>query len=419
MIVFKFGGASVKNADAVRNLANIIRKYAGEKLVIVVSAMGKTTNALEKLFELAYLQQPYQKEFEQVKNFHLEILHELFPEPDARVFEEVEEEFGHLQQALKLPFQDRYDYGYDQCISFGEIISTRIVSAYLNKCGNANQWTDIRKYLKTDSTFREGQVNWKLSAKLFKQVFDFTATSMYVVQGFIGSDEENNTTTLGREGSDYTASIISYILNAEKVVIWKDVPGVLNADPKYFEDTVKIDQLSYLDAIELAYYGASIIHPKTIKPLQNKNIPLQVKSFIQPDEPGTMIGDINYDMAIPMFIFKQDQVLMRISATDFSFIAEEKLKGIFTCFARHKIKINLMQNSAISFQVCINDAPLRMVQLVDDLKHDFKVTYETGLELITIRHYDDSTIERMMRNKELILEQKSQRNVQLVAKAMG
>lgn len=421
MFVFKFGGASVKSADAVRNLAGIINGYHDEQLIVVISAMGKTTNALEKIYELAWNKQSYWEEWNQLKDYHVNILQDLFSSNDHQVFEKINEEFSRLTSVLGNDFSGNYDQGYDQVISFGEIISTSIVSAYLNAFGIENCWIDVRPLIKTDHTYREGSVNWEKSATNIRHTFNFKNGQIYVTQGFLGSDEDGNTTTLGREGSDYSAAIIAYMLDIPNVVIWKDVPGVLNADPKYFDNTVKLEQLSYLDAIELAYYGASVIHPKTIKPLQNKNILLHVKSFLNSDEPGTIIGDISYESNIPMFIFKMDQVLIRISPIDFSFIAEEKLKNIFASFAKHHIKINLMQNSAISFQVCVNYIPARITALLEELKQEFRVSYETGLELITIRYYDESTISRVMVNKELILEQKSKRNLQLVVrdKALG
>jgi aspartate kinase len=418
MLVFKFGGASVKDADAVRNLSEITKLYS-EKLVVVVSAMGKMTNALEKLFEQWFKNEAYHEELEIIKAYHIRILNGLFNDSKHKVYDDIQLQFEKLEERLATNSSGEYDFEYDQIVSFGEIFSTLIVAAFLNEQNFQAKWMDIRKYLKTDDTFREGVVNFEESGKLMREAFDFKDTQVYLTQGFLGSGSGGYTTTLGREGSDYTAAILAYALHAEQVTIWKDVPGVLNADPKWFDNTVKLDQLSYLDAIELAYYGTSVIHPKTIQPLRNKNINLYVKSFLHPNEPGTLINNFPCGSNIPMFIFKMDQVLIRIYPNDFSFIAEEKLKSIFGYFTRHNININLMQNSAVSFQVCVNNAPLRLLRLIEDLNREFKVNYETGLELITIRYYDDQTIRRVMENKEFLLEQKNHRNIQLVVRDRG
>ena len=419
MLVFKFGGASVKSSGGILNLAHIIESFEKEDIAIVISAFGKTTNALEGILHLALKKKNYEEEFAKLKDYHLGILGELFQKNRHQIFDDVGKEFDQLNIVLQKENKGSYDLEYDQVISFGEILSTKIVSAFLNERGAKNQWIDIRKHLKTDSTYREGIVDWEASTKLIRKTFTFSDTKIYITQGFIGFDENNLTTTLGREGSDYTASILAYILDAEKVIIWKDVPGVLNADPKYFDNTVRIGQLSYLDAIELTYYGASVIHPKTIKPLQNKNINLHVKSFVYPNDPGTIIGDVEYESLIPSFIFKMDQALISISPKDFSFIAESNLKDIFSIFSKHVVNINLMQNSAVSFQVCINNKPDRIAELVKDLELLYNVSLESGLELITIRYYDTQTIDRVMVNKELVLEQKSKRTIQLVVKDLG
>jgi aspartate kinase len=304
-------------------------------------------------------------------------------------------------------------------VSLGEIISTVIVSNYLNNSGIANQWADARQFLKTDSTFREGRVDWDISDKLIKNRFDFKNNHLYITQGFIGSTVSNLTTTLGREGSDYTAAILAYVLSATSVTVWKDVPGVLNADPKWFDNTVRLEQISYIDAIELAYYGTSVIHPKTIQPLKNKGIPLYVKSFIHPDDPGTVIGNDEYDKLIPSFIFKMDQVLIHVHPTDFSFIAEDNLEKIFRCFAGYGLRINLMQNSAVSFDVCVNNDLSRIPLVLADLEKDFRVSSSAGLELITIRYYDDETIKRVLVNKELLLTQKTKNTIQMVVRDLG
>jgi aspartate kinase len=312
-----------------------------------------------------------------------------------------------------------YDFDYDQIVSFGEVLSTVIISAWLNREGIVNKWMDIRKYLKSDNNYREGRIDWELSTKLIRHAFHFKDTRLYVTQGFIASTIDDMTTTLGREGSDFTAAILAHILKADNVTIWKDVPGVLNADPKWFDDTVKLEKISYLDAIELAYYGATVIHPKTIKPLQNRNINLFVKSFLEPDKKGTLVGNLNYEKLVPSFIFKMHQVLIRISPLDFSFIAENNLQVIFGYLSKYGLRINLMQNSAVSFQICLTNNKKKVRDFIDDLEQDFRVSYETGLELITIRYYDQSTIDRVMINKELILEQRYKQNIQLVVRDLG
>jgi aspartate kinase len=419
MFVFKFGGASVKSAEAVKNIARILQGYE-ENIFVVISAMGKTTNALERILE-AYVSnesEELESEFQNLENYHTEILKDLFSDSTNPVYKEVHALIKKLKEKLDKPPTLNYDFDYDQIVSFGELLSTKIVHHYLNSNGSKSAWKDIRRCVKTDDTFREGKVDWTLTEQLMKKEFVFDDTQYLVTQGFLGSTINDSTTTLGREGSDYSAAIIAYVMKAEKVVIWKDVPGVLNADPKWFDDTVLLEQLSYLDAIELAYYGASVIHPKTIKPLQNKNINLHVKSFVDPEAHGTLIGNLTYDKLVPSFIFKIDQVLVRISPTDFSFIDEDNLQVIFGILNEYGVKINLMQNSAVRFFICFNNDKRKLPQIIEKLEEGFKVSYETGLELITIRYFDESTIERVMINKELILEHRGKQNIQLVVRDM-
>ncbi len=421
MIVFKFGGASVKSGDAVKNVGDILKRYPRKKIVIVVSAMGKTTNAMEEIVDHFFhkRKKELKKAIRERKDFHLGIIDDLFSGKEHPFHREFEEFFGTMEQRLdKDPAMD-YDFEYDQIVPYGEMISTKIISAYLNEIGIDNLWTDIRKSLKSNDTYREARIDWPLSSELTKKNFTFKDSRIYVTQGFVASTTNDLTTTLGREGSDFTAAILAHILRAEHVTIWKDVPGVLNADPKWFDNTVKLDRISFQDAIELAYYGASVIHPKTIKPLQNKNINLYIKSFIKPEEEGTLVGNLEYDKLVPSFIFNMDQVLIRISPRDFSFIAEDNLETIFGYFYKHGVKINLMRNTAISFQICITNNKRKARNLIDDLEKDFKVTYETGLELITIRYFDQSTIDRVMINKELILEQTYKQNIQLIVRDKG
>jgi len=421
MIVFKFGGASVKSAKAVKNVADILKRYHKDQIVIVISAMGKTTNAMEVIADHYFhkRKEELKKAVEERKKYHQEIVDGLFQEKDHPFRAEFLAVFSALEDRLAKDPTLHYDFDYDQIVPFGEMISTKIISAYLNKTGIKNQWMDIRKYLKSNNAFREARIDWDLSGQLVPEGFNFKKNRIYITQGFVASTINNITTTLGREGSDFTAAILAHILRAEHVTIWKDVPGVLNADPKWFDNTVKLEEISYLDAIELAYYGASVIHPKTIKPLQNKNINLYIKSFIDPDEEGTLVGNLSYDKLIPSFIFNMNQVLIRISPNDFSFIAEDNLETIFGHVYKNGVKINLMQNSAVSFQICINNDKRKSRNLIDDLEKDFKVTYETGLELITIRYFDQSTIDRVMINKELLLEQTYKQNVQLIVRDQG
>ncbi len=420
MKVFKFGGASVKDASAVKNAGEILKQFEGEKLVVVISAMGKTTNGLEKVVNACYNKtNDALLILEEIKSFHEKIMGELFENDKHEVYQKVNNLFVEIEWVIEDEPRG-YDFIYDQIVSFGELISTTIVSAWLNENGIGNNWLDIRDCLLTDNNYREAKVDWKQSELLFNEKIPalFASHPIVITQGFIGNTSENFTTTLGREGSDYTAAIIAHIMNAESVTIWKDVPGVLNADPKFFNDAQKLEQLSYLDAIELAYYGASVIHPKTIKPLENKNIPLHVRSFLQPTAKGTTIGkDLQTKPLVPSFIFKTNQVLISISAKDFSFIAEENLSAIFGTLAEIGIKLNLMQNSAISFSVCIDDDQFKVPKLIERLKEDYRVRYNSDLQLYTIRHYYPSTIETLSTGRDILLEQRSRNTAQLVMKA--
>lgn len=420
MKVFKFGGASVKDAAAVKNAGEILKQFSGEPLVVVISAMGKTTNGLEKVVNACFKKTGEALSIlEEIKNFHEKIMEELFINSKHAVYEKVNNLFVEIEWVIEDEPRS-YDFIYDQIVSFGELISTTIVSAWLNDNGVGNSWLDIRDCLLTDNNYREAKVDWNQSEVLFNEKIPalLKSQSVVITQGFIGNTSENFTTTLGREGSDYTAAIIAHIMNAESVTIWKDVPGVLNADPKFFNDAQKLEQLSYLDAIELAYYGASVIHPKTIKPLENKNIPLHVRSFLQPNAKGTTIGkDLQTKPLVPSFIFKTNQVLISIAAKDFSFIAEENLSAIFGTFAEIGIKLNLMQNSAISFSVCIDDDQFKVPKLIERLKEDYRVRYNSDLQLYTIRHYYPSTIETLSTGREILLEQRSRNTAQLVMKA--
>lgn len=418
MRVFKFGGASVKDASAVANVASVLKKFAGEKIVVVVSAMGKTTNALEKVVQAYYYKKedPH-KALEEVKRFHLTILNLLFRDTDHSVYREVNNFFVEADWVIEEEQNHGYNFTYDQIVSLGELISTKIVSAYLNDNGVKCKWIDARDCIRTDNTYREGKVLWEESLALGQKNLAplFNEYDIIITQGFIGGTSENYTTTLGREGSDYTAAILAYLLDAADVTIWKDVSGVLNADPKFYKDAQKLEQLSYLDAIELAYYGATVIHPKTIKPLENKNISLHVKSFVSPDAVGTVVKtNAETKPLIPSFIFKSNQVLISISAKDFSFISEDNLSNIFASFANAGAKINLMQNSAISFSVCVDDDEFKIPALIEQLQKDYKVLYNKELQLFTIRHYYPSTVESITAGKEILVEQRSRHTAQFV-----
>ena len=418
MEVFKFGGASVKDADGIKNVVKIIGLHLDKSLVIVVSAMGKITNALEELTD-AFVQKADNSVeiFEKIKDFHHQILIDLFEDGNHPIFDDVANTFLEIDWMLEDEPHPEYDFNYDQIVSIGELVSSKILSAYLNFSGLSNTWLDARGCIHTDNTYREGKVDWaKTRQNIQKCVAGITPNYLTVTQGFIGGTSENFTTTLGREGSDYTAAIFASCLDCPSVTIWKDVPGVLNADPKWFDKTEKIDQLSYQDAIELTYYGATVIHPKTIKPLQNKNIQLFVRSFLNPQEAGTVISNLENNAPIASFIFKMNQVLISIFPKDFSFIVEENLSHIFQLFHNHSIKINTMQNSAMSFSVCVDQHEQKLHALISDLKEEFKVKYNSNLEMVTIRWYDQNTIDRVTENKRVLLEVKSRHTCQIVMK---
>ncbi|QXU43124.1 aspartate kinase [Pedobacter sp. D749] len=418
MDIFKFGGASVKDAAGVKNLANIVRDYKKGNLLIVISAMGKITNRLEDLTH-AFLSQNDEAHaiFEEIKHFHFSIIDELFQGKHHPVYDDVANTFVEIDWLIEDEPDNNPDYIYDQIVSIGEVISTKIVAAWLNETGNKTLWADARNYIQTDNTYKEGKVDWaKTNQIIQKDLVPLLTDNIIVTQGFIGGTSENYTTTLGREGSDYSAAIFASCLDAAALTIWKDVPGVLNADPKWFDETEKIAQLSYHDAIELTYYGATVIHPKTIKPLQNKGIPLFVRSFIQPEGSGTAITKDNNPLPIPSFIFKIDQALISIFPKDYSFIIEENLSNIFELFHTHMIKINTMLNSAISFSVSVDDHPVQIEKLIKDLSEEFTVKYNKGLELVTIRYYNQRTIDRVTVDKDILLEVKSRHTCQMVMK---
>ena len=417
MQVFKFGGASVKDAESVKNISVLLSKQSTKETVMVVSAMAKTTNALEevcKSFKNAGADLGSQ--VLSIKQMHLQIIHDLFAENNTDLINEIENVFVELDWILEEPPHENSAFIYDQIVSLGEILSTKIIAAYLNYTGLPCIWVDSRSYIQTDNNYQEGKVNWEETSALIQQDFPkLLSEKMIVTQGFIGGTSENFTTTLGREGSDYSAAIFAACLNATSVTIWKDVDGVLNADPKLFSNTEKFERLPYSEALEMTYYGATVIHPKTIKPLQNKLIPLFVKPFLDHAGTGTHIGQFDQiTYSIPTIIVKKEQVLMSISSRDFSFISEQNLSNILGHFAKANIKINTMQNSAMTWTCCFDYHEEKLNQIIAVLKSDFKVYYNESLSLITLRHYNQASIDEISKNKEVLIEQRSRNTVQLV-----
>lgn len=475
MKVFKFGGASVKDAAAVKNLYNVLQNHPGGPKLVVVSAMGKTTNALELVIAdyLYYknrdLQQPvlnrpavwkeyiesaspqtlellekpslsenlhsvseavqqnkklssvlkeegpshYKSSLRVVKAFHQGLVMNLFTQPDGPVSDKLSALFEKLENFLEHNKSLQYDFVYDQVIGFGELFSSIIVSQYLQEQGLQNKWLDARGLIKTDNTYRDAEVQWEETCE--KILEDVVLDDLYVTQGFIGSDSNNFSTTLGREGSDYSAGIFAYCLEAESVTIWKDVPGILNADPRVFDRHELLHQISYEEAIELAFYGASVIHPKTLQPLQRKSIPLYVRSFIHPDQKGTAVSKGQPIIPeVPCFIVKKNEVLISLSSLDFSFIVEENISEIFALLHKYQMKVDLIQNSAISFSVCVENKFHTLDKLINHLKARFKVQYITGVSLYTIRHFDAQAVEQIERDSEVLLKQETRATVQLV-----
>lgn len=417
MIVYKFGGASVKDANGVKNIFRII-KSVSDKLIIVVSALGKTTNALEDILWLSYDNVPLAKD--KLKNlflYHYRIMDELFEDKAHPIFEIIKSLFHDLEKNIEETTYESFDQKYDQVISFGEIFSTKIISDYLKIAGFDNQWVDIREKLVTDTTFRDAKVNFKMSEGNIQSAFNFKTIEAYITQGFIGGTEGGLSTTLGREGSDYTAALLANFLDAKEVVVWKDVEGVLNADPQYFTNTFKLNRLSYQETVEMAYFGAKVIHPKTIKPLHNKNIPLMVKSFVNPQREGTMIQCFDeYDEDLPVIILKKHQVLVSLFPKDLSFVIEDELSKIFRYLSENKIKINLIQNSAISFSFCFDNTNNKVQQLIEILKEDYKVLYNDQLELLTIRHYTAEAVKEVTKGRKIYIEQRSRHTAHFVIK---
>ncbi|CAM4128951.1 aspartate kinase [Zobellia nedashkovskayae] len=416
MRVFKFGGASVKDADGVKNVVNVLKQTGHDNTIVIVSAMGKTTNAMEATVNAYFSDKSALKAaFQETIAYHDAILRDLFPNTNHEVFGQVKGLFEEVQGFLAWNKSPNYNFVYDQVVGYGELVSTTILNAYLNEVGINSNWVDIRDFIKTNDIYRDVSVNWEKTQERISKGID--KTKLNITQGFLGSDDNNFTTTLGREGSDYTAAILAYCLNADSVTIWKDVPGVLNADPRYFTETQLLNNISYREAIELAFYGASVIHPKTLQPLQQKEIPLHVKSFINPKGPGTTVGKgVGIEPKVPCFIVKKDQVLMKLSSLDFSFIVEDSISELFKLFHDHKMKVGLIQNSAISFSVCVDNRFGRLDDLLNLLKSRFKVVHHEGVSLYTIRHFDEKAIDSLQNGHEVLLEQRGKETLQLVVK---
>ena len=414
MKVFKFGGASVKDAEGVKNVAKVLQKVGYGNILLVISAMGKMTNAFEKLTDAYY----YKKDelpflIDEIRAYHYEIATDLFGGKDHQIFHEIEELFSEMTSFLIHNRSKNYNFVYDQIVGIAEFISTKIVSYYLNEVGINNTWINVKDFIRTNNEYRDAKVDWTLTEQNIKT--KIIPEKLYITQGFLAGDCEGNTTTLGREGSDYSAGIFAYCLDAESLTIWKDVAGVLNADPRYFEETQLLHQISYTEAIELAFYGASVIHPKTLQPLQKKEIPLYVKSFLKPKNEGTKVKrGTHIEPETPCFIVKKDQILLSVSTIDFSFIVERNISDIFKLLHKHKMRVNLIQNSAISFSVCMDDYYDNFEKLLEELKIKFKIDFNKNASLYTIRHFDKNSISKIEKNNTVLLKQISKETVQIV-----
>jgi len=412
MKVFKFGGASVKDASSVKNVGIVLKSEGFDNCLLVVSAMGKTTNELEVTIDKYIKKEDYLAEISAIKDKNIQIANEIF-DKDHLVFQEIKNIFNGLEKFLAQNISKDYNFIYDQVVSLGELISSKILSLYLNEIGFSNEFLDARKYIKTDNNYRDGIVNWK---KTEENISVLNNDKSYVTQGFIASDYNEDTITLGREGSDYSAAIFAYCLDAEALTIWKDVPGVMTGDPRKFENTTLLSNISYEEAIEMAYYGASIIHPKTLQPLKRKNIPFYVKSFLKPSEKGTKVSVTDENLQEETYILKENQNLMHISTKDFSFIAENHISFIFNLLSKYKIKVSLMQNSAISLALCLEDSFKNIEHLKDSLADQFNVEVRESVSLFTVRNTNLTNIEKFYKNKDILLEQISRRTLQIVAK---
>ena len=416
MKIFKFGGASVKDAEGIKNVIHVLNTVGFQDTLLVVSAMGKTTNAFEVVVKNYFNnKKELLSSIQEIKKYHNSILLDLFDNENHSVFKQVSKLFTELTVFFDHNKSPDYDFVYDQVVSYGELLSTTIVSAYMEAVGLKNTWLDVRDLIKTDNYYRNAKVDWDLTQERISKKIN--RKTLNITQGFLGSDANNLTTTLGREGSDYTSAILAYCLNAESVTIWKDVPGVLNADPRYFENAQLVHQLSYREAIELAFYGASVIHPKTLQPLQRKEISLYVKSFVNPEKPGTRVGKgIKIKPQIPCYIVKKNLVLISLSSLDFSYIVEDNISDIFKLLHLYKMKVDVIQNSAISFSVCFDNNYNHLEKLLQHLMAKFKVTCYENVSLYTIRHYTEEAIQQIEKDKTVLLKQLTQETVQVVTK---
>lgn len=416
MRIFKFGGASICNAQNVRNLGEILIQNNYQDILIIASAMGKTTNALELVVNnYRNDSSKLSQSLNVVRDFHHQIIVDLFPNTDHPMFKELEDHLQDITSFLENNKSPNYNFIYDQVVSKGEIISTRILHYYLESIGLHNQWLDAKYLIETDFTFRDANVNWEQTSQKISQLIQ--PEQLYITQGFIAADSNGFATTLGREGSDYSAAIFAYILNAKSVTIWKDVPGVLNADPRYFDQTTLLEEISYQEAIELAFYGATVIHPKTLQPLQNKEIPLFVRSFVQPSLKGTTVSK-NYGITplVPCYIVKNNQLLISISSKDFSFIMEQNISDIFHLLHQYHIKVHVIQNSAISFTICVEDKFQNFSKLYQELQNNFRVSYNENVSLYTIRHFDPKKASELLKDKTILLKHVNRETMQIVTK---
>ncbi len=415
MKVFKFGGASVKDAQGVKNLVTVLRTAGETNLVIVASAMGKMTNALEEVVNLYMNDKSDFKESQaEVFQYHQNIMQELFPNKSHPIFKKVGSLMNELTHFLETNKSTNHAFVYDQVVGYGELISTHIISDYLHSENIKNTWLDVRQCIATNDYYRDAKVDWeKTQSHISEKV---NTAGVFITQGFLGAEASNNfTTTLGREGSDYTAAIFAYCLNADSVTIWKDVPGVLNADPRHFSNARLLRHISYREAIELAFYGATVIHPKTLQPLQRKEIPLFVKSFIEPEGEGTCVGKgVTLDPMTSCFILKKDQVLISLSSLDFSFMMEDNFRDVFNLLHHYQMKVELIQNSAISFSVCLDNKYNNLEPLLNKLRSTFKVSCHENVTLYTVRHSQPNEIKALTENKKVLLKQESSETVRLV-----
>ena len=412
--VFKFGGASIMDVQNIKNVGNILQEYANQELVIVFSAMGKVTNMLENVVD-SYVQKSTNTNIvlQKVKDFHSIILRGIFKESHP-IFDIVNNLFVEIEWVLEDEPNQDYAYDYDQIVSVGEFLSTQIMSAYLQQVGFENTWLDVRDLIRTDNTHRNAKIDWETTTDLIKRN---VKTKHSITQGFLGCTSENFTSTLGREGSDFSAAILAFCLEASEVVIWKDVPGMMNADPKYFPNAKLLSQVSFDEAIELAFYGAKVIHPKTIQPLKQKNIPLRIKSFIKPEAEGSIVkSNIDKMSDMPSFIVKENQILISISDVDLSFIVGNHMNQIFSLLAKNNVEVNLMQNSAVSFSICVDNDLHKIPQLIKDFQQFYEVLYNADLSLFTLRHYNDNSFDSFLQDKDVVLEQKSRNTIQLIAR---